>query len=107
MGGGMRQSGMLAPAAAYALTHHVERLADDHRRAKTLASSARNMGLELTMPETNIVYINVPDSASFVDGLSAQGIHCLAVSPTRVRLVVHLGIDDTAVEKTTQAMRAL
>ena len=59
MGGGMRQSGMLAAAAQYALNHHVDRLADDHRRALTLAHGALELGLELTLPETNIAYINV------------------------------------------------
>ena len=103
----MRQSGMLAAAAQYALNHHVDRLADDHKRAHTLAKGALDMGLELALPETNIVYINVADSARFVQGLSSHGISCLAVSPTRVRLVVHLGIDDAAVDATLKGMRAV
>ena len=98
---------LLAAAAQYALNHHVDRLADDHRRALTLAHGALELGLELTLPETNIVYINVADSATFVQGLSDHGISCLAVSPTRVRLVVHLGINDAAVDATLNGMRAV
>lgn len=107
LGGGMRQSGMLAAAAQYALDHHVERLSEDHQRASTLATAARELGLDLAMPDTNIVYINVPDSAVFVSGLDAHGVQCLAVSPTRVRLVVHLGIDDADIDTTIHAMRGV
>jgi threonine aldolase len=74
MGGSMRQSGLLAAAGLYALDHHLERLADDHRRAKLLADRAAEIdGIEPIAPETNIVMLDLrrgePDAARVVAGM--------------------------------------
>ena len=62
LGGGMRQAGMLAAAGLYALEHHVERLADDHRNARRLADGLRALGLTVDPPpETNIVMFGGAD----------------------------------------------
>jgi len=98
LGGGMRQSGLLAAAGLYALEHHVDRLADDHRRTARLAHSIADMGYSLSPPQTNILYIEVNDSAHVVATLEAAGILCLAVDPNRLRLVVHLDVDDAGIE---------
>jgi len=59
-GGGMRQAGLLAAAASYALDHHVERLADDHALAQRLASGLQGMaGLVVQPPQTNIVFVDL------------------------------------------------
>jgi threonine aldolase len=70
LGGGMRQAGILAAAAIYALEHNVERLADDHRRAQRLAEGlAQHKGLSVTMPDTNILWVDA--EAELGDRLTA------------------------------------
>ena len=70
MGGGMRQVGVLAAAGAYALDHHVERLADDHANARLLGEA---LGLDPEGIDTNIVVVERPDAASFVERAAADG----------------------------------
>ena len=107
-GGGWRQAGMLAAAATYALDHHVARLADDHRRAATLAEGLREItGINLLGQYTNMVFVDVP-----TERLRDLDVHLRAVGvrisigylPT-LRLVTHLDIDDEAIEKTVVAFR--
>lgn len=101
LGGGMRQAGVLAAAASYALDHHVGRLPDDHGRAQALSDAiARVPGLrpERDAVPTNIVFVDAsahPNGAqAVVDAWAAGGLLALAVSPTRIRLVTHLDVDD-------------
>ena len=98
LGGAMRQSGMLAAAALYALDHHRERLADDHRRARALADGLRARGFVAEPPETNIVHVDTPAAPAFAARLDAIGVRVFAIAPQRIRLVVHLGVDDAGVE---------
>ena len=63
MGGSFRQSGIVAAGCLYALEHHVERLADDHELARTLAGGMAELGADVVEPETNIVIFAVPDPA--------------------------------------------
>ncbi len=102
LGGGMRQAGMLAAAAIYALDHHVERLASDHRRATALAEGLRRAGFEVQSPETNMVYVSIDGAEAWQDALDAQGIRCFAIDPGRLRLVLHLHIDDGDVQRTIE-----
>lgn len=106
LGGGMRQAGILAGAALYALDHHIARLADDHRRAAATAEALRNLGFEVAPPDTNIVLVDVPGAAAFADRLEVHGVRCLATGPARVRLVFHLDVGDEAIEAVTAAFRA-
>src|SRR5208337_2570348 len=78
LGGGMRQAGILAAAGLYALEHHVERLAEDHENAAALATGLRAIGLAVEEPQTNILFIDIPESE--VAGLSCHlaGRHTLA-----------------------------
>jgi threonine aldolase len=70
LGGGMRQSGILAAAGLYALEHNIPRLADDHARAKRLAEGlARHSQLQVTIPDTNIVFVDM--DAELERGLTA------------------------------------
>ena len=103
----MRQSGMLAAAAIYALEHHVERLADDHARTDRLAQHIQEMGYSISTPDTNILYVDVADSAKCVHALETAGVRCLAVNPTRIRLVVHLDVDDAGISRTIEAFHLL
>jgi threonine aldolase len=107
LGGGMRQSGMLAAAALYALEHNVDRLAEDHHRTKQLADAILGQGYTLITPQTNILYIDVPDSAQCVASLEQSGVRCLAVNQTRIRMVVHLDVDDVGIQHTIKAFRLL
>lgn len=106
LGGGMRQAGIVAAAGLYALEHHVERLAVDHARAARLADALAAQGWEVLAPETNMVYVTVPDAPAAQASLEAQGVRLLAVSPTRVRMVLHLDVDDAGVERAIAAWGA-
>jgi threonine aldolase len=104
LGGGMRQAGFLAAAGIYALDHHVQRLAEDHKHAAVLADSlARATFVKSVMPvETNIVLFDVIPSLkpeTVVNALAAKGILCNSTSAQTVRLVTHLDISPTMVEQ--------
>ena len=101
LGGGMRQAGVLAAAGLYALTHHVERLGDDHRRAKMLARSLRDNGLKAEQ-HTNMVFVGGVDPAAMVAHMGRAGVR---VSGSR--WVVHLGIDDDDIRHVVDAATAL
>jgi threonine aldolase len=109
LGGGWRQAGILAAGCSYALDHHVERLADDHRRATDLARGLEARGLKVEATPTNLLFVHVPEArldslrAAFTDaGILAS------VGGPRIRLATHLDIDDVAVERTLAAFaRAL
>jgi threonine aldolase len=105
-GGGMRQAGVIAAAALYALDHHVERLAEDHENARLLAAAiSETEGLELYPPQidTNIVIFQVDPrlgtAADFVAGLKSQGLLMLAVGPQLIRAVTHLDVSRSDVEQ--------
>jgi threonine aldolase len=93
LGGGMRQAGILAAAGIYALDHHVERLAQDHENATKLATALANIGaLSLQMPQTNIMFVDVPvgDIAALQAHLNQLGI--VAIVGARTRIVTHLDV---------------
>ena len=101
LGGGWRQAGMLAAAALHALDHHVGRLADDHRRARELASGLATIeGLVVEAPSTNLVFVTVPDAVlpRLRAALSDHDIVANVGGP-RVRLATHLDIDDVGVSR--------
>lgn len=102
MGGSMRQSGILAAAGLYALDHHLDRLADDHRRARMIADLASDLdGVRPVAPETNIVMLdllrNDLDAATIVSDLAERGVHLSMFSPKRLRAVTHLDVNDEGV----------
>ena len=108
MGGAMRQSGIVAAAGLYALDHHVDRLADDHARARRLAEGLAELpgvGLDPATVETNIVIFSVPDAPAFCAALEREGVGMLPVGPDRVRAVTHLDVDDDGIERALRAAR--
>lgn len=109
LGGGMRQSGLLAAAGLYALDHHVERLADDHARAARLAEGLRGVaGIAVVAQYTNMVFIDVDAGRlrALDEHLRAHGVRAsIGYLPT-VRLVTHLDVDDAAIERATEVFRA-
>jgi len=101
MGGGMRQVGVLAAAALYALDHHVERLAEDHEHAKLLAEAC---GMDPALTETNIVVVDVPDAPAVVAAAREEGVLVGAVGPTKVRMLTHLDADRGSVEQAAKVL---
>jgi threonine aldolase len=100
-GGAMRQAGIVAAAGLYALDHHVDRLADDHARAKTLAQRLHEAGipLDLEQVETNFVQVDVAglglERAGALARLSNAGVGLSAtIHPSVIRAVTHLGVTD-------------
>jgi len=107
LGGGMRQAGVIAAAAHYALAHNVERLADDHRNAADLSAGlARIEPLKVTTPQTNIFYVEIPEAAcaQLAEALRHQGIRA-SIGP-HTRLVTHLDVSAADVNKTIAAFEA-
>ena len=105
-GGGMRQVGVIAAAALYALEHNLARLAEDHANAKRLAAALaqmRGISIDPSTVETNIVYFDL-DAAfaaadDFCQALRAEGVWMLPVGPQRVRAVTHLDVSREGIGK--------
>jgi len=114
-GGAMRQAGIVAAAGVYALEHHVDRLADDHVRARRLAEGLHDAGVpvDLEQVETNFVQVDVGPlgltPAEALERLAQQGVGLsMTVHPTILRAVTHLDIDDDDVERAVELIpRAL
>ena len=108
-GGGMRQAGVLAAAGLYALDHHVDRLGEDHVRARQLAEGLDGINgilLNVNSVQTNMVYLKTEDLADdVVKSLAAKSIDVLAIGSHLVRMVTHLHIDDEGVDRTIKAFK--
>ncbi|HEV8176300.1 MAG TPA: GntG family PLP-dependent aldolase [Gemmatimonadales bacterium] len=112
-GGAMRQAGIIAAAGVFALRHHVERLAEDHERARRLAFGlAEIRGLKLT-PEavkTNIVIFDVAGTGQSGESfaartLSSHGVRFSVLGPTTVRAVTHLDVPPDGIQRALEAAR--
>ena len=105
LGGGMRQAGVLAAACLYALDHHVERLADDHRRAERLARALSDIdGLRVQGQSTNMVFLDIPSDhlPGLTRHLAEQGVVISGGYGGPTRLVTHLDVDDDAITSVVQ-----
>ena len=104
----MRQAGVIAAAALVALTTMVERLADDHRRARRLAEVVAerwpDAGLDPDTVRTNMVIWRHPDAPSVLAHLRAEGVLAGAIAPGVLRLVTHLDVDDDGIERACKAL---
>jgi threonine aldolase len=113
LGGGMRQAGVLAAAGIIALEQMVDRLAEDHARAKMLASGLAGISglqVERESPPTNMVFAALEEGSPLTAPQLAQrllecGVKVGAVGSRRMRLVTHYWIDDSAVERTVEAFQ--
>lgn len=113
LGGGMRQAGVLAAAGIVALQNMIERLSEDHRRARLLAeglATIPGLNLEPGTPHTNMVFFTLANEAPLSDvelleRLKAMGVRVGMASPRRFRLVTHYWIDDAAVRTAIEAFR--
>ena len=109
MGGGMRQSGILAAACIYALQNNVNRLADDHARAKNLAEALGQLNwVKAVLPvSTNIVIFEVSSSSQVAEALLSKGIKVQPFSPILVRMVTHLDFTQEMLEITLKELKSL
>jgi len=110
-GGAMRQAGIVAAAGVYALDHHVDRLADDHARARRLAEALVDHGLpvDLEQVETNFVQIDLAslglDRSDALARLREAGVGLSAtIHPTVIRAVTHLEITDADIEQAAESI---
>ena len=108
MGGGMRQAGVIAAAGLVALATMVERLAEDHARARRLAGAVAerwpDAGCAPERVPTNIVTWRHHDHAAVLDHLRAEGVLAGTIAPGVLRLVTHLDVDDAGVERACKAL---
>jgi len=113
-GGGMRQAGILAAAGMWALDHHIQRLADDHRRARQFSEAVAGRFPGVIDPahvQTNIVMVEVGQAGweadDFVSASATRGLRMYAVSGQAVRLVWHLDVDDADTGYAADVVNAL
>lgn len=111
-GGGMRQAGILAAAALYALDHHVQRLAEDHHHARRLAEAIADLdGLVINAAavQTNIVLFEVEPAlgtaAALCERLKESGVWMLPVGPQMIRAVTHLDVSADQIEQAIDVLR--
>lgn len=112
MGGSMRQAGICAAGCLYALDHHVERLAEDHENARTLARGVAQLpGVEVELPETNLVYLDVTGTGRTADAIMRamreQGVLVSVMGPHRVRACTHLDVSADGIAQALDAFRAV
>ena len=110
LGGGMRQVGVIAAAAAYALEHHVDRLADDHANARRLAegfAEALPACVDPGTVETNILIADLGelDAVALAGRMWELGVRLLPTGPRRIRAVTHLDVDRDGVERAIATFR--
>ncbi len=109
-GGGMRQSGILAAAGIFALENNIQRLAEDHSRARRLAEAVREMGYSVDMDQvqTNMVYIGCKEGSAdeMVSKLSEYGVDTLTINDSSIRAVTHLHITDQDIDRAIDAFSA-
>ncbi len=110
MGGGMRQAGILAGAGIHALDHHVERLKEDHQRARELGEAIKKLPFIEDIPpiDTNIVVLALKDAVDrdhYIQELEAQGLRVVPFGPGRVRMVTHLDLDDEMLDQAVSILK--
>ena len=110
----MRQAGIIAAAALFAMDHNRERLHEDHEHARLLAQAIEESpGIELATPQvdTNIVIFDVlpawGDAASFVEQLADASVRVFQTGPKSIRLVTHLDVDKSQIQAACQSIREI
>ena len=110
-GGGMRQAGMLAAAGLYALENNIDRLANDHARARRLAEAVNAMdsySVDLEAVQSNMVYVDCSEGGAkaLVQNLGSIGVDVLDLEESTIRAVVHLHITDEDIDRAIAAFEA-
>ena len=111
-GGGMRQAGVIAAAALYAIENNIDRLAEDHANAKKLAHAIAempNVSIDVNSVETNILFIDVNPNfgtaKAMCDTLRERGVWMLPTAPQRIRAVTHLDVSGDAIDRAITIIR--
>jgi threonine aldolase len=104
LGGGMRQSGILAAAGLYALDHNLSRIGEDHENARRLAELlSRSPAVRPSEPQTNIVMLDLVRDGDTADAviprLARAGVRVVPFGPRRLRAVTHLDVTRADVER--------
>jgi threonine aldolase len=108
LGGGMRQSGILAAACLYALDHNIQSLAADHAMARRLAEGLHGIdGITVTQAATNMVMLHVDAPMLKPLASALQGANILAAVSPQMRLVLHRDIPQNGVERTLDVFSAV
>jgi len=113
LGGGMRQAGFLAAAGIYALEHHIDRLAEDHKKAKGLGMLLERLDFvkKVEPIETNIIIFeidgNLLSPEEFTKKLAQKNIHIISMGQGKLRMVTHLDYTDEMHETTMTLLRNL
>jgi threonine aldolase len=113
LGGGMRQAGVIAAAGIVALGRMVDRLAEDHANARTLAeglATLPGLSVDLALVQTNIVIFRVArpgGAAALVEGCLARKVKLHAIGPQAVRCVTHKDVDADDIQRALQALREI
>lgn len=108
-GGGMRQAGYLAAAGIYALDHNIEKLKEDHRRARELGKTLEGCSfVNSVMPiDTNILIFSVDDVPEIMSKLEENGIMSVAFGPNLIRLVTHLDFTDDMLGEVVSILKSM
>jgi threonine aldolase len=110
LGGGMRQAGIIAAAGLVALRTMIDRLADDHVRARRLAEAVAERwpaaGVDPARIQTNVVTWRHPAAGELIDHLRSEGVLAGTIAPGVVRLVTHCDVDNDGVERAAKALAA-
>jgi len=111
-GGAMRQSGMIAAGALFALSHHRERLVEDHENAQTIGDAVRDSECLRIIGgsiDTNIIAFAIDESwgtaAQFVKRLEENGVACFAIGPQAIRMVTHLDVSHAQIDQACEILR--
>jgi threonine aldolase len=105
LGGGMRQAGLLAAAGLYALENNIARLAEDHRNAERLAAGLKDLGLPVEQ-QTNMVFTRLPEAEVLPLHHHLKKHDILVLPGPRMRLVTHLDVDASGIERALSVFRA-
>ncbi len=108
-GGAWRQAGYLAAAGIYALDNHVEKLAEDHAKARRLAKGLESAAFvnKVVTPQTNIVIFHVTNGQEIIDKLRNKGVLIAAMAPNMLRMVTHLDVSDAQIEEVITTIKNL
>ena len=107
LGGGMRQSGLLAAAARYALQHNIHKIEQDHRNARIFALGLSDTELNVQAPQTNMVYFTHPHAHSLAKILHERGLWVLALNSETIRAVFHLGITEKEAHRSIDIVKTV
>jgi threonine aldolase len=108
LGGALRQAGIVAAGALYALDHNVERLAEDHENARALAHGLAELDgvtLDPAEVETNIVIFEIDDPERVCAAIERDGVRMGVVGPRQIRAVTHLDVSADGVQRAVDAVR--